>query len=78
MAHKVRSDALGANFQLMCSLMLSDITNANLQNLFDKYLISGFTMTLPMIASVVSAGTLSVVLNFVLIICWNIKKPMRR
>ena len=62
----------------MCSLMLADINNANRQNLSDKYLISGFTMTLPMIAAVVSARILSVVLNFVLIICWNIKKPMRR
>mgnify|MGYP001791954071 CR=1 FL=1 len=49
-----------------------------MQNLSDKYLISGFMMTLPMIASVVSAGTLSVVLNIIFIICWNIKKMMKR
>ena len=37
----------------------------------DKLLISGslFIMTLPMIAGIVSAGTLSVLLNIVLITC---------
>ena len=48
-------------------------------NAWDKHLISGyaFTMTLPMIASVVSAGILSVLLNIVFI-SWNVKKLMRR
>ena len=62
----------------MLSFVFAHITNANKQNLSDKYLISGFTMTPPMMASVVSAGSLSVDLNMIFIICWNIKKSMKR
>ena len=77
-ASKSKTLCFGAVLQLILSLMMAHITNANMQNLSDKHLISGFTMTPPMMASVVSAGSLSVDLNMIFIICWNIKKLMKR
>ena len=45
-----------------------------IKNLFSGF---SFTITLPVIATIVSAGTLSVLLNMIFI-SWNIKKLTRR